>query len=589
MSEPDDTTDQPVHEQREMNTSEAFVEQLSAENVDHVFCIIGSAFVDLADLFPPADIDFISVRHEQNEVHMADGYAQALNGRKPGVTISQNGPGVTNMVTGLQTAKMNHSPVIALTPTPARADQELDSYQEADTFAALEPVVGWQGALNVPDRTAEYVRLAFRESLSKNTTAQVDFPRDLLYEDCVVDILSPEQYRQTEFGPAAPGETAKAADVIADAETPVILTDVESARHDAFDEVAELAELLNAPVATGFLNNDSFDGSHPHATGPIGFEASEASLNFLEEADVVVAVGSRLPSLERGPRFPDDAAIVQIFSDPSEIGRTIDVSVGLVGDAAGTTRELFAELEDRSRTVGAPDERAERIQSEREAWEETLRERSMIDDTPIDPRRALWDIREAIPTDTMVTLDVGNTVAIARPYFEPENPGNFIPAGPYGGIAFAWPAAMGANVARPDDPAIAIVGDGAFSTSLPETLTAVRYDLDVTACIFNNSQWGAEKQNQLTYYSERTIGADLPENPDFAEIAREMGAHGIRVEEPDDVTPAIEEALETDGPSVLDIITDADAMAEPFRSDALNPPRRHLEKYRQPGDPNYTE
>lgn len=587
MAKPDDASDQPVREQAEMNTSEAFVEQLAAEDVEHIFGIIGSAFVDLADLFSPAGIEFVSVRHEQNEVHMADGYAQALNGAKPGVTISQNGPGATNMVTGLQTAKMNHSPVIALTPTAARADLELDSYQESDTLSILEPVVEWQGSLDVPDRTAEYVRSAFRESLSRNTTAQVDFPRDLLYEDCVVDIRNPNQYRQTERGPAASDQIAKAADLIADAEKPAILTGVESARHDAFGAVADLAELLNAPVATGFLNNDSFDGSHPNATGPIGFEASEASMDLLSEADVLVAVGSRLPSFERGPRFPDDATLVQIHSDPSEIGRTIDVSVGLVGDAAETTSDLVSTLADRSGTVGAPEERAETIEMEREAWKETLRERSMIDGVPIDPRRALWDIREAIPTDTMVTLDVGNTVAIARPYFEPENPGNFIPAGPYGGIAFAWPAAMGAAVARPDDPAIAIVGDGAFSTSLPETLTAVRQNLNVTACVFNNSQWGAEKQNQLTYYSERTIGADLPENPDFAELAEDMGAHGIRVETPDEITPAIEEAIATEGPSVLDIITDPDAMAEPFRSDALNPPERHLEKYRQPGDPNY--
>jgi sulfoacetaldehyde acetyltransferase len=576
-----------------MNVSEALVEQLVAEDTEYVFGIIGSAFVDLADLFPPAGIEFVSVRHEQNAVHMADGYTRALNGEKPGVTIAQNGPGVTNMVTGLRTAQMSNAPIISLSPAVTRGDAGTDAYQEADTLAALEPVIEWQQHLEAGDRTAELVRTAFREALSEQGPANVEFPRDVLYENCTVDILSPSQYRQSDDGPAAAEQVAAAADRMAGADRPGIVVGPEVPRSGGMAAVGDLADRLNAPVATGFLNNDAFPQSHPLATGPVGFQGSKASHELLSESDLIVAIGTRLPGYERGPVWgvdwwPKEADLVQIVGDTADLGRSSPLDYGVVGDPAATAEVIVSELDSRDASaVGAPASRREEVQETVQDWQAELRDLSTSDEVPINPRSALLDIADTIPDDTIVTLDIGNIVAMARAYFQFDSPGNFIPAGPYGGIAFAWPAAIGASLARPDDEAIAIVGDGAFSTSLPELLTAVELGVSATACVMNNQQWGAEKNNQLAFYNERTIGADLPENPDFAEVARTMGAHGIGVEDPDEVAPALEEALSTDGPSVLDVVIDPENMVDPFRSDALKEPRRKLEKYRQPGDPNY--
>lgn len=583
-----------IHSDTEMNVSEAIVEQLVAEDTEYVFGIIGSAFVDIADLFPPADIEFVSVRHEQNAVHMADGYTRALVGEKPGVCIAQNGPGVTNMVTGLRTAQMNDAPVISLSPAVTRDDEGTDSYQEADTLSVLDSCVEWQQRLETGDRAAELVRTAFRTAFAERGPANVEFPRDLIYENCTVDVLSPHQYRAGDDGPAAADQIGAAADLMAAADRPGIVVGSGVPRSEATEAVGDLAERLNAPVATGFLNNDTFPESHPLAVGPVGFQGSKAAHELLSESDLLVAIGTHLPGYERGPVWgvdwwPEDADVVQVVNDASDLARQTTLELGVIGDPAGTSRALVEDLDERGSAVGAPDSRSAAIEDRVRDWETELHDLSETDQTPIHPRRALWDIAETIPENTMVTLDVGNIVAMARPYFQFDNPGNFIPAGPYGGIAFAWPAAIGASLARPEDEAIAIVGDGAFSTSLTELPTAVRLGVSATACVMNNEQWGAEKNNQLAFYNERTVGADLPENPDFAAIAREMGAHGVRVETPERVKPALEEALATDGPSVLDIVIDPDEMVDPFRSDDLNEPRRELEKYRQPGDPNYED
>jgi sulfoacetaldehyde acetyltransferase len=212
---------------------------------------------------------------------------------------------------------------------------------------------------------------------------------------------------------------------------------------------------------------------------------------------------------------------------------------------------------------------------------------SDYDQVPIHPRRALLDVADTIPENTVVACDVGNTASMARPYFEFEHPCNFITSHPYAGIGYGWPAALGAQLARPNDRAIAICGDGGFSTAMMETLTAVRYNIPATACVFNNMQWGAEMVNQLEFYGERTVGSELPENPDFAELARDMGAQGIRVEEPDEIIPAVDKALNADRPSVINIIVDPDEMIRPHRMDALEKPERKQDKYKQPGDPNY--
>ncbi|NHN48078.1 sulfoacetaldehyde acetyltransferase [Halostella sp. JP-L12] len=593
QQEPAEEADsQPIHEDTVMTPSEALLEQFAAEDADVMFGIVGSAFMDFLDIMPQAGIRYVPVRHEQNAAHMADGYAQALRAEEPGLCVAQNGPGVTNMVTGIKAAQLNHSPVIMLSPTATTGSIGTDGFQEADTMSIFEDTVDWQQRLEDKSRIAEYVRTAYRQSLTKKGPAHIDFPRDNLYGEIEVDVLPPNQYRQTEIGGAAESEVEEAVDIIEDGDNVAIIAGLGVIYSDAVDEVAELAELLNAPVANSYLHNDSFPISHPLAVGALGYGGSKAAMGQLSEADTIVAVGSRLSGFGLLPQygmdwFPHDADIIQIDVDASQIGRTTSVDLGLVGDAAETVRSLTDKLDS---SAGAPDSRVEEIQDAYAEWKEELEEMSQQDQMPIHPRRGLWDVAQALPENTIVSTDIGNTCSMANAYLEFDNPGNFLAAGTYGNCGFAYPAAMGAKVARPDAPAVAITGDGAWGMQqMNEVMTAVREDINANAIIFNNMEWGAEKQNQYWFYQERFLGTDLPENPNFAQIAQEMGAHGIRVTSPDEITDAVEEMLSTDQPTVVELITDGTELLEPFRRDALDDPERVLEKYRQPGDANYDE
>lgn len=587
-----DAEGQAMHENTRMTPSEAILEQFVAEDTEVMFGIVGSAFMDFLDIMPEAGIRYLPVRHEQNAAHMADGYAQALRGEKPGVCVAQNGPGVTNMVTGIKAAQLNHSPVIMLSPTATTGSIGTDGFQEADQMSIFEDCVDWQQRLEDKSRIAEYVRTAHREALTENGPAQIDFPRDQLYGEIEVDVLQPDQYRQTEVGPAQDAEIATAADMIEAADRPVIMAGLGTIYSDAVDEVAQLAERLNAPVANSYLHNDSFPVSHPLAVGALGYGGSKSAMRLFSEADCVIAVGSRLSGFGLLPQygldwFPHDADIIQIDKDPSQIGRTTTVELGLVGDAAETVEGLLDQVAD---GAGAPDSRVEEIQDDYAEWKDELEEMSQSDQTPIHPRRALWEVSQALSKGTMISTDIGNTCSMANAYLEFDEPGNFLAAGTYGNCGFAYGAAIGAKVARPDAESVAFVGDGAWGMqSLNEVMTAVRADINANAVVFNNMQWGAEMQNQYWFYNDRFVGTELPENPDFAELARDMGAHGVRVEQPDEIEAAVEEMLATDTPSVIEIMTDGTELLEPFRRDALDDPERILEKYRQPGDPNYQE
>lgn len=590
QSPPEETPQGAVHSETTMTPSEALLEQFVAEDAEVMFGIVGSAFMDFLDIMPQADIRYLPVRHEQNAAHMADGYAEALCGREPGICVAQNGPGVTNMVTGIKAAQLNHSPVIMLSPTATTGSVGTDGFQEADTLSIFDDCVEWQGRLEDKSRIAEYVRTAYREAMAKQGPTQIDFARDQLYGEIDVDVLRPNQYRQESIGSADASNVEDAAEMLSQADSPAIIAGLGTIYSDAIDDVADLAERLNAPVANSYLHNDSFPINHPLAVGALGYGGSKAAMESLSEADCVLAVGSRLSGFGLLPQygmdwFPHDADIIQVDADASQIGRTTRVELGLVGDAAETVRSLASNLD---ASAGAADGRVEDIKQAYADWKEELEEMSQSDQTPIHPRRALWDVAQALPENTMVSTDIGNTCSMANAYLEFDNPGNFLAAGTYGNCGFAYPAAIGAKVARPDDSAVALVGDGAWGMqSLNEVMTAVREDIPAVAVVFNNMEWGAEKQNQYWFYKDRFVGTDLPENPDFAEIARDMGAHGTRVEEPENIQSTMTEALQSGEPAVVEIMTDGTELLEPFRRDALDEPQRVLEKYRQPGDPNY--
>ncbi len=567
---------------RSITGSEAFVEALRLEGVDNMCGIVGSAFMDPLDLFPAAGIRFIQVRHEQSAALMAEGYARATG--RPGVCIGQNGPGITNLVTGVASASLNHTPLVVVTPAVLSTAIGTKAFQEVDQMRLLEPLVTWQTQVNRPERMAEAIRGAFRAAIATRGPVQVDIPRDAWYGEWEEEERLPETYRTNgRHGGAPAEEIEKAARLLAQAKRPAIVAGFGAIDADAGADIAALAELLGAPMACVFMHNDAVPGGHPLAVGPIGYQGSEAAMKLVSKADVILALGTRLNAFGTTPQygidfFPRSAKLIHNSIDPLELGAVKPIAAGLLGDCGAVTRQLIEHLGQMS--LAADRARlAEDIRKEKEAWARKHQEMSNAAGTPIHPRRALWEVARATPGNACVVADVGNVSGSANSYFASfDRARSFFGAGSLGGIGVGFPTALGVSLARPGEPVLALVGDGAWSMCLQEVMTAVKEKLHTVTVIFNNSQYGAEKRNQYDFFKERYFYT-LLENPSFSAIASEMGALGACVTRAEDIGEALKRAFGAGKPAVVEIMVDSKVLSEPYRRDALKMPRRVLEQY----------
>ena len=564
----------------QMTPSEAFVETLAAQGVTHVFGIVGSAYMDALDLFPAAGIRFISVAHEQGGGHMADGFSRA-SGRH-GVCIAQNGPGITNFVTSIAAAYWAHSPVVCITPETGSKTQGLGGFQETEQLPFFEKITKYQAHVSRPDRLAELTARCFDRAISERGPTQLNIPRDHFYGMVDIDIPKPIRIERPAGGP---GSLDAAADAIAKAKFPVIVSGGGVVMSDGVKECLELAEYLGAPVVNSYLHNDSFPASHPLWCGPLGYQGSKAAMQIIKQADVVLALGTRLGPFGTLPQhgieyWPSNAKIIQVDSDHRVLGLVKQVDVPVCGDAKGAAREILHRLQTGNRAItghGNRDQRMAEVKKQKDAWEAELNTWGQADGSPVAPRRLLRELERAMPKNAMVTTDIGNICSVSNSYLRFEQPNSFFAAMSFGNCGYAFPTAVGAKVARPDRPAVAYVGDGAWGMSLLETLTCVRENIPTTAVVFNNGQWGAEKKNQIDYYADRYVGTNLT-NPSFAKIAESMGARGIKVDRPDQIGDALKTATSSDVCTVIEIMATQE-LGDPFRRDALSKPKRMLKKY----------
>ncbi len=564
-----------------MTTSEAIVETLLAEGIDHIYGILGSAFMDMLDLLPTAGIQFIPVRHEQSAAHMADGYTRVTG--KAGVVIGQNGPGMTNMVTSVAAANMAHTPMVVISPSAGTPTIGWDGFQECDQVSVFESITKETVRVPHPSRVADCLRTAFRIAYAERGPVLFDIPRDYFFGEIEEQILQPHQYRVDKRGYGDSDSIDDAVQLLANAENPVIISGRGAVDADGIDQVREIAEYLTAPVAVSYMHNDAFPCDHPLAVGPMGYMGSKAAMNTLKEADVLLAIGTRLSVFGTLPcydidYFPKNAKIIQVDINHRNIARTHPIEVGIIGDAKEATTEMTKRLKEKKREMSTNHDRLARVAEEKQKWQEELEALAMVDGEPMNPRRALLEISRLVPENAIVTSDIGNTSSTSNSYLKFTQPRKHIAALTFGNCGFAYPAAMGAKRGAPDCPVVSIAGDGAWGMSLHEVSTAVEQNLPVIACVINNGAWCAEKKNQVDFYNNRFVGADI-EGPNFAEVAQSMGARGIRVDNPEDLKSAFEEALESEKPTVLDIQVDGTQLAPPFRKDALKMPVRLLPKY----------
>lgn len=581
-----------------MTPSEAFVETLVSFDVEDIFGIMGSAFMDAMDIFAPAGIRLIPVVHEQGGAHMADGYARA-SGRH-GVCIGQNGPGISNCVTAIAAAFWAHTPVVIITPESGTMGTGLGGFQEAHQLPMFQEFVKYAGHVNNNKRMAEITARCFDRAVRDIGPTQLNIPRDFFYGEIEVEVPVP---LPVDRGPGGARALDAAADMLAQAKFPVIVSGGGVVMADGVEACRALAERLGAPVVNSYLHNDSFPASHPLWTGPLGYQGSKAAMKLIAQADVVLALGTRLGPFGTLPQhgldyWPKDAKIIQVDADSAQLGLVKKVTVGIAGDAKQAAEALLERLTGRELTCDATvAERAANIQAEKDAWEAELTDwihekdqfsLDMIAEAQAEPgnwlhpRQVLRELEKAMPPRAMVSTDIGNICAVSNSYLRFDEPRSFFAPMSWGNCGYSLPTMIGAKAACQDRPAIAYAGDGAWSMSMVEIMTAVRHDIPVTAVVFHNRQWGAEKKNQVDFYSRRFVADEL-ENPSFAEVARAMGAEGVTVDRIEDVGPALTQAIDAQmndrKTTVIEIMCTRE-LGDPFRRDALNKPVRTLAKYR---------
>ncbi len=585
-----------------MTPSEAFVETMVSYGVTDMFGIMGSAFMDAMDIFAPAGIRLIPVVHEQGAAHMADGYAR-VSGRH-GMVIGQNGPGISNCVTGIAAAYWAHSPVVIVTPETGTNTQGLGGFQECNQLPMFQEFTKYQGHVTNPNRMAEFTARCFDRAVSEMGPTQLNIPRDYFYGEITCEIPKPAR---VDRGPGGARSLDEAADLLAQAKFPVIISGGGVVMADAVEECKALAERLGAPVVNSYQHNDSFPASHPLWCGPLGYQGSKAGMKLISRADVVLALGTRLGPFGTLPQhgmdyWPKNAKIIQVDADQKMLGLVKKIAVGICGDAKAVAQELAKRLDGRDLACDATKaERADQIAAEKAAWEKELdewthetdpysldmiaenaKEKPFSGGEYLHPRQVLRELEKAMPKDVMVSTDIGNINSVAHSYLRFERPRSFFAPMSFGNCGYALPTIIGAKTAAPERPAIAYAGDGAWAMSMMEILTAVRHDIPVTAVVFHNRQWGAEKKNQVEFYNRRFVAGEL-DSPSFAGIARSMGAEGIVVDKLEDVGPALKRAIDmqmNEGKTCVIEIMCTRELGDPFRRDALAKPVRLLEKYK---------
>ncbi len=574
-----------------MTTEEAFVKVLQMHGIEHAFGIIGSAFMPISDIFPDAGITFWDVAHETNGGLIADGYTRATG--KMSMVIAQNGPGITGLVTPIKTAYWNHTPLLLVTPQAANKTMGQGGFQEVEQMNLFKDMVCYQEEVRDPSRMAEVLNRVIEKAIRGSAPAQINVPRD--YWTQVIDIDLPPIVR-LERQAGGVDAIKKAADLLSNAKFPVILSGAGVVIGGAIEDCKKIAEKLDAPVCSGYQHNDSFPGSHPLAAGPLGYNGSKAGMELIKQADVVLALGTRLNPFSTLPGYgmdywPKDASIIQVDMNSDRIGLTKKVTVGICGDAKLVAQQLLNQL---SPTAGDKDrqKRKDIIHQTKSAWLQKLssldheeddegtvwnKEARERDSDRMSPRQAWRAIQAGMPEDVIISSDIGNNCAIGNAYPTFEKGRKYLAPGLFGPCGYGFPSILGAKIGCPDTPVIGFAGDGAFGISMNEMSSCAREEWpSITMVIFRNYQWGAEKRNSILWFDDNFVGTELDPELSYAKVADACGLKGVTVKTMEETTNAIKKSCEDQNKGIttfIEVILNQE-LGEPFRRDAMKKPVR---------------
>ena len=522
------------------------LESLMREGIEVMFGLPGGAILPLYQAMPEyPQLKHILVRHEQNAAHAADGYARASG--KVGVCVATSGPGATNLVTGLATAMMDSIPVIAITGQVPRGAIGKDAFQETDITGITLPITKHNYLVMHGADLAGTIKEAFHIARTgRPGPVLIDIPRDVLTESADFDY--PDNVTLKGYKPTVDGhgqQIKRAAKLIGESTRPLILAGHGVTIAHAFDELRELAETAQIPVITTLLGISSFPEDHILSMGMPGMHGMAYNNIAIDRADLLIAVGMRFDDRVTGrlSTFAPRAKVIHIDVDPAEVGKSVHVTVPIVGDAKRVLHALAKEV--------APATHVEWLQEIDELRQEHPSDRLRETDKLL-PQYVLREISDVTEGNALVVTGVGQHQMWAAQAYTFKEPNSFITSGGLGTMGFEVPAAMGAQVARPDKTVWSIAGDGGFQMTMPELATIVEHKLPVKFALINNGYLGLVRQLQDLFEGGKRVSVEYSHNPDFVALAEAFGVRAFRVTDKGQVRGAIIEAMAYEGPALID-------------------------------------
>ena len=538
-----------------MRGGEAIIESLKNMGVKTIFGYPGGQTIPFYDMLYDTDMDHILVRHEQCAAHAADGYARASG--KVGVCLATSGPGATNLVTGIATAYMDSSPIIAITgqvPTHLIGN---DAFQEADIIGITMPITKHSYQPKDPDLIPSMIKSSFKLAQSgRPGPILIDVPKEVQeaelskFDD---SLISTPGYNPTTKGNIR--QIKKAYELIKESKRPLILAGAGVIISGACSELNELANTINAPVMTSLLGKGAIDETSDLALGMLGMHGRKVSNDSINESDLLIAVGIRFSDRTTGrlDSFVPDTKVIHIDIDPAEIGKNVEIDLPIVGDAKNILSSLNKVLKDYK-----PNNDVNKWTDMIKQRKNDLLPRVTYNDVPLKPQTVIKEISEVLTADSILTTDVGQNQMWAAHFYDTQKPRKFISSGGLGTMGFGFPSAIGAKVACPDDPVVSINGDGGFLMVCQELATVREYDIPVVAVVLENRTLGMVYQWQSLLYDGRHSQTLLGNSPDFVKLAESFGVNGVRITEPGETREALSKAIKDNEPILLNVVVDSE-------------------------------
>ena len=550
-----------------LSGAQMVIEALKREGVEAVFGYPGGKVLDLFDHLYNSELAYYMSRHEQGAIHAADGYARVTG--KPGVIFTTSGPGATNLVTGIANAYMDSVPLVVFTGQVATSLIGTDSFQEADIFGITLPITKHNYLVTSVEELPRIIREAFHlASTGRPGPVLIDLPTDV--QSAVSDFRYPTEVRIPGYNPTVighPGQINRAAKAIARAKKPVLYAGGGVIISGASELLRQLAEKAEIPVATTLMGLGSFPGDHSLSLGMLGMHGTYWANMAVTEADLIIAVGARFDDRVTGKlsSFAREAKIIHIDIDPAEIGKNVTAAIPIVGDVKNILSELLKK---------AAEKKHAKWLARIAAWRKDCPlHYDMKADGHIPPQYVIEAIYEATGGEAIIATEVGQHQMWAVQYYLYKRPRTLITSGGLGTMGYGLPAAIGAQIAAPQETVFCIAGDGSIQMNIQELATAVAYNLPVKIAIINNGYLGMVRQWQEIFYQKRYAAVCLEKSPDFVKLAEAFGALGLRAEKTAEVVPAISKALSVPGPVVIDFCVRPEENVYP-----MVPPNRGIDE-----------